>query len=171
MNSVSLIVGFVMPWLICSGNNKAKTNMCIYTFWLGPSLHTYHYDYTENFTSKKWKISDKNSDIFHISIALVKALFSIQKYWYFSYFSTKIPKIEIRIFQYKCGRVHSVYNGLKPTITWIAAILLLQSCCYAMVHIESAICEVAQNMLPSINKYLLVTLLYNHFPQCSVMLA
>ena len=24
--------------------------------------------YTENFTSKKWKFSDKNSDIFHISV-------------------------------------------------------------------------------------------------------
>ena len=30
-------------------------------------MKTCLFKYTENFTTKKWKISDKNSDIFHIS--------------------------------------------------------------------------------------------------------
>ena len=35
-------------------------------FW-ADIMKTSQYKYTENFTTKKWKFSDKNSDIFHIS--------------------------------------------------------------------------------------------------------
>ena len=36
------------------------------------------YKYIENFTSKKWKFSDKNSDIFHISAKNIDCEYSLE---------------------------------------------------------------------------------------------
>ena len=36
------------------------------------------FKYTENFTTKKWKISDKNSDIFHISAQNIDCGYSLE---------------------------------------------------------------------------------------------
>ena len=35
------------------------------------------FKYTENFTTKKWKFSDKNSDIFHISVQKIDRGYSL----------------------------------------------------------------------------------------------
>ena len=39
---------------------------------------TYLFKYTENFTTKKWKFSDKNSDIFHISTQSIDCGYSLE---------------------------------------------------------------------------------------------
>ena len=36
------------------------------------------FKYTENFTTKKWKFSDKNSDIFHISAQNIDCGYSLE---------------------------------------------------------------------------------------------
>ena len=36
------------------------------------------FKYTENFTTKKWKFSDKNSDIFHISAQNINCWYSLE---------------------------------------------------------------------------------------------
>ena len=38
----------------------------------------FKYMYTENFTTKKWKFSDKNSDIFHISAQNIDCGYSLE---------------------------------------------------------------------------------------------
>ena len=37
------------------------------------------FKYTENFTTKKWKFSDKNSDIFHISAKKIDCGYSLNR--------------------------------------------------------------------------------------------
>ena len=41
-------------------------------------MKTYLFKYTENFTIKKWKFSDKNSDIFHISAQNLDCGYSLE---------------------------------------------------------------------------------------------
>ena len=45
------------------GTNNDSTNI----IYIKPITKTSLFKYTETFTTKKWKFSDKNSDIFHIS--------------------------------------------------------------------------------------------------------
>ena len=40
------------------------------------------FKYTENFTTKKWKFSDKNSDIFHISAQNIDCGYSFEPFYY-----------------------------------------------------------------------------------------
>ena len=40
---------------------------------------THLYKYIENFTTKNWKFSDKNSDIFHISAQNIDRGFSLEQ--------------------------------------------------------------------------------------------
>ena len=57
-----------------------KTANANILFWLCDS----HYKntpiqiYTENFTTKKWKFSDKNSDIFHTSAQIIDCGYSLE---------------------------------------------------------------------------------------------
>ena len=57
-----LFVVFVMRWLTCI---PRITKTCLFK-------------YTENFTNKKWKFSDKNSDIFHISAQNIDCGYSLE---------------------------------------------------------------------------------------------
>ena len=41
-------------------------------------MKTRLFKYTENFTTKKWKFSDKNSDIFHISARNIDCGYSLE---------------------------------------------------------------------------------------------
>ena len=41
-------------------------------------MKTRLFKYTENFTTKKWEFSDKNSDIFHISAQNINCEYSLE---------------------------------------------------------------------------------------------
>ena len=61
------------------------------------------------------KSSDDDDDdvlIIDFNIALVKALFSIQKYWYFSYFSRKTYIVGHNICF--CGEIRKIFTGYPP---------------------------------------------------------
>ena len=45
---------------------------------LSPITITHLFNYTENFSTKKWKFSDKNSDIFHISAQNIDCGYSLE---------------------------------------------------------------------------------------------
>ena len=46
-----------LNWIVCRTKEVQSSNI----------TKTSLFKYIENFTTKKWKVSDKNSDIFHIS--------------------------------------------------------------------------------------------------------
>ena len=66
-----------------------KINWNRYTMWKGSKFFSQQTPFQANRKSKKLSLKSKFDRKSTKSIALVKALFSIQKYWYFSYFSTK----------------------------------------------------------------------------------
>ena len=81
---------------ICGGTENAQVRLHRYACWSGPSLFpcdiralfprcasyyfTLHYENKPKyFTTKKWKISDKNSDIFHISVQNIDCGYSLEQ--------------------------------------------------------------------------------------------
>ena len=56
------------------------------TFWHATNkdsiTKTCLFKYTENFTTKKWKFSDKNSDIFHVSAQNIDCGYLLELPWW-----------------------------------------------------------------------------------------
>ena len=55
-----------------------KTAVPPYIWWCVHITKTRLFKYTENFTFKIWKLSDKNSDIFHISAQNIDGVYSLE---------------------------------------------------------------------------------------------
>ena len=64
MGGVALSPPRHQPSLSILKKKKKKKNLCIFGY---PIIKTSLFKYTENFTTKRWKFSDKNSDIFLMS--------------------------------------------------------------------------------------------------------
>ena len=56
------------------GHNERLSNKCHTVFITKTRL----FKYIENFTTKNWKFSDKNSDIFHISAQNIDCGYSLE---------------------------------------------------------------------------------------------
>ena len=59
------------PWMYCTYSARLKT--CIASI-----TKTSLFKYTENFTTKKWKFTNKNSDRFHISAQNIDCGYSLK---------------------------------------------------------------------------------------------
>ena len=63
--------GDISVWNTCICSHRTDNFTSHHVTWTkNPEIHTLRkhlFKYTENFSTKKWKFSDKNSNIFHIS--------------------------------------------------------------------------------------------------------
>ena len=107
MAPIASVIGAITH--LCLASNKRDTgkhrrprsNTAERGVWSGSTLFawihkfitkTRAFKYIENFTTKNWKFSDKNSDIFHISAQNIDCWYSLEQPWPQSMFLSRNKK-------------------------------------------------------------------------------